>query len=458
MLNSGGSKQTTTSSSSSTSAPTKKSSSSATSTAPKQIISQQKVRIKKLKRDVDSVIDTIDKAGVKPFQDKKVVQKYQKSLDRFKQSIGKYSDFATDSSVIAASESISKMEQFITFGKQKAAQDMAKLGDVQSRLRAIHQTTKKLKVPAEPPIPSKKGQVGQWLTELGNARQTAIKIYKPLPEIYKLAYLPDTRFTVEQTGIYEKSDVSRLDQSLRGIVAKVDESLKKFSVNLDLNVRHVEKWLNSQNYSDFSSNQDRLSFLVNLGEVDPEKVYGREIQLLSEAIVFSRQLKTKDLDARVDLLKRVENGKGLYLAKIDKALKSARMPKAVSTDPALLKIARKALETAIEPSDAKLGEIKRLVITSKKVHRSSDVSNETFDRIDINSSGNLTMSGTSITYHFEWDEFSVVSAEKVGGKNYIFYNAFTYYTEGGRKTPLNQWVVSSRSQGAEIQEDNIDKN
>ena len=456
LLSVGSSKKTTNSSSGSAAAPVT-SSSGSTSTTPKQMISQQKVRIVKIKRDVESVIDTIDKAGVKPFQDKKVVQKYQKSLDRFNQSISKYSEFTSVPSVVAASESISKMENMIAFGKQEAAKTLAKLGDVQSRLRTIYDASRKLKVPAQPSIPSKKGEVAKWLSELGHVRQTAIKIHPPLPEIFKIAYLPDTRFTVEQTGVFEISDVGNLDNSLRTIVAKVDESLKKFSANLDLNVKHVEKWLNSQDYSDFSSNQDRLNFISNQGNVDRENVYARERLLLNEAIVFSRQLKTKDLDERVALLKRIESGKKSYLAKLDKALKNARMPKPVSTDPALLEIARKALNTSIQPGYAKVGEIKRLVITSDKVHRANDVSNETFDRINVNSSGNITMTGTSITFHFEWDEFNVVSAEKVGGKHYIFYNSFTYYTEGGRKTPLNRWVVSGRRQGAEIQEESINK-
>ena len=56
----------------------------------REMISQHQTRVKKLKRDVDSMFDTMDKAGVKPFQDPKYVQKYLESLRQYKQAIKKY--------------------------------------------------------------------------------------------------------------------------------------------------------------------------------------------------------------------------------------------------------------------------------------------------------------------------------------------------------------------------------
>ncbi|MCP5005539.1 MAG: hypothetical protein GY941_16615 [Planctomycetes bacterium] len=430
----------------------------ATPKVQKEMISQHQIRVNKLKRDVESVIDTMDKAGVKPFQDKKVINKYRQSLSLFKRSISKYSEFSMHPTVIAANGAITKMEQMITFGQQQAAKDLAVLGDVQSRLRVIHQTTRNLKLPAAPTIPFKKGQLAQWLTELGNVRQVAIKTLQPLPQIKKLAYLPDTRFTVQATGIYEMGDVDRLDRSLSDMVESVDNGLKKFSTYLDLNVKNIDKKLTLYQSYDPSNDEDRLQHFLYEGRAEQIKnSLARERLLVSEAIEFSRRLKTNDLNDRVNLLKRIEDTKSIYLANFEKALKQARMPKAVSTDSKLLEFARKAMEMSGKRGYDKTGDIKRMVITSKKVHRANDVSNHTFDKMDVNTSGNITMSGTSITSHFEWDEFKVATAEEVGSKHYIYYNSFAFYTEGGRKTVLNRWIITGRLKGAEIPETNINK-
>ncbi|MCB1122598.1 MAG: hypothetical protein KJT03_13680, partial [Verrucomicrobiae bacterium] len=48
-----------------------------TSQASQPMISQYRVRIKKIQRDIASVWDTMDKGGVKPFQDPAYVQKFE---------------------------------------------------------------------------------------------------------------------------------------------------------------------------------------------------------------------------------------------------------------------------------------------------------------------------------------------------------------------------------------------
>ncbi len=426
--------------------------------ASKEMISQHQTRVKKIERDVESVFDTMDKAGVKPFQDPKYVEKYTKSLNRFQEAIKRYDEFSGHSTVIAAKQSIAKLENMIAFGQQQAAKDLAVLGDVQTRLRKIHAVVKKLKMPAVPKIPFKKGEIEQWLTTLGQIRQVGSQTFQPLPQIEKMAYLPNTRFTVEQTGTYEMDDVNRLDHALRGIAAQIDTDLKKFSADLQLNIENVDRDLSIFEGYDPKKEEDRLKHFLYEGRAEEIKDRLAKLHsLVSEAIVFSQRMKTKDLDDRQQLLQRVERVKTQYQANFKKALSLARMPKPVSTDKELLEIARKALKSSIPPGYDKVGELKRIVITSKKVHRANDVTHETFDKFDVKPGGNITMSGTAITHHFEWDEFKVVSAEKVGDKHFIYYTSLAFYTEGGRKTKLNEWVVTGRLKGAEIPAENIEK-
>ena len=128
------------------------------------------------------------------------------------------------------------------------------------------------------------------------------------------------------------------------------------------------------------------------------------------------------------------------------------MPPAASTDSDLEEIAEEALAGYED-----VGDIERLVINSDKRHQSQETSEAEFDDIDVNSSGNITMSGTQTTYFYEWDQFQVATAEKVGDRYYIFYSTLKFYTSGASTTPLNRWFIAKRIQGNEIPEDNIDK-
>ncbi|MCZ6671807.1 MAG: hypothetical protein O7C75_02595, partial [Verrucomicrobia bacterium] len=120
------------------------SSSSPASNAPQQMISQYRVRIKKIIRDINSRFDTMDKGGVKPFQDPEYAQKFARSAEMFQESIDKYADYKTDPEVVTATEASAKFTNMVNFGKQHAAKELAELGDVQSRLRSIETQVREL--------------------------------------------------------------------------------------------------------------------------------------------------------------------------------------------------------------------------------------------------------------------------------------------------------------------------
>ena len=171
-------------------------SNSSQSSAPKQMIYQYRVRIKKIARDIESTMQSMDKAGVKPFQDNNYVNEREQRAATFQESIDAYAEFKNDPDVIAAAQKLAEYRNMIAFGKDHAAKELAELGDVQARLKEINQQIRQLKQPTTPEEPYVDGQLNQWLVQLANTRQTAAKVYEPLPPIKQRAYLPDSRLTV----------------------------------------------------------------------------------------------------------------------------------------------------------------------------------------------------------------------------------------------------------------------
>ena len=418
-----------------------------------QMISQQRVRIKKLNRDIRSSIDTLDKNGVKPFQDPEYVAKQQAVIDRHQQALSKFGDFSTDADVVTATQSLQEMQNMMAFGRDHAAKELETLGDVQTRLRQLNQAIREIKVPAIPQQPLKQGDISTWLVTMAQQRRNAETLYKPLPDIRNRAYLPRSTLTVEQGGPYDDQDVDRLGRSLQDIVREIDSNLDSFANNLNHGLSFVDQNLAFFASFDPTDRQHQLKHFLAEGCADEVRaaLLADEV-LVSEAAELSKLLKHDNYQERLDLLQRVKNGKQQYEASYKKSLELIRMPVAATTDAELIRIAKETLDNKRYEY---IGDIKRLVINTEKVHREKQTSDVEYDKVDVSLSGDITLSGTETTYSYAWDEFQVATAEPVGEKYYIFYTTLKYFTSGSTTTPLNKWIISGRIQASEIPEANI---
>jgi hypothetical protein len=428
---------------------------SSSGTASAQMISHQRVQVKKLTRDIISATDTLDKAGPKPFQNPSYVTKKEESLARFKSTYAKFTDFEGDPDVQDAAAALAKLENMMAFGKDHAAKELAAIGNIQEQLTRINQEIRQIKIPETPQPPYRTGQLGQWLVDLAKARKSAIAIYQPLPQIKERAYLPDTRLTVEQGGAYDLKDVDRLERSLRDTVNKIDTSVNTFTQNLEANVQHEKSSLEFYETFDPADPMQQANHFLTKGRAD--EVRGELAQksiFISEAANYAKLLKHANYEERTVLLERIKKTSEQYEINYQKALELVRLPTAVTTDSDLMEIARETLEN---PKYTDVGDIKRLVINTEKTHRSMETTETEFDKIDRSLSGKVTLSGTATTYHYEWDEFQVATAEAVGDKHYIHYTTLKYYTSGASTTPLNKWIISYRNQSSEIPLENIER-
>ncbi len=420
---------------------------------PKQMISQYRVRIKKIFRDIHSRLDTLDNNGPKPFQDPEYVKKAQQTAQSFRESLTKYDEFKNDPDVVAATEALTKYENMIEFGQQYAAKELAELGDVQARLKALNLNIRQFKQPHTPQEPYQSGQLGQWLKQMATLRQAAAEAYKPLVVIKQKAYLPNTQLTVEQGGAYDMQDVERLERSLVDLVKSIDEDLKTFDAHLKFVVANLKEGLNLYNQWDPNDPTDQANQFLTQGRA--EEILARlaqNKQTAIEATHYAQLLKHPLYEERATLVKTIQGTIDQYKANHKKALERVRMPKPATNNPELKTIAKETLDKYDY-----VGDVKRLVVNANKRHLSKETSEKEYDDVDVSLSGTITLTGTETKYFYEWDEFQVATAEPVGDKHYIFYTTLKYFTRGDSTTPLNKWIISNRIQSCEIPETNIDK-
>lgn len=425
-----------------------------TSQASQPMISQYRVRIKKIQRDIASVWDTMDKGGVKPFQDPAYVQKFETSAQRFQESIDKYDQWKTDPDVVRAQEELQKLINMINFGKDHAAKELAELGDVQGKLASIESQFRQLQQPPTPQQPYAQGSLAQWLTGLATTRQAAAKIYEPLPVIKERAYLPNNTGVVQSGAAYDFNDVIRLENALVGLVNNIDSELKKFSEHLTFLMNHVREQVQYFTTFDPADENDQVNQFLGEGRADEVRAQLNDHLLtVAEAANYAKLLNDPSFDERAKLHGEIQGILNNYEAQYQKARELIRMPEAASTDSKLTKIAKDCLAQYDT-----VGNIERMVINAPKKHLTKETSEEKFDDIDVSLSGTVTLTGTKTTWFYEWDQFQVATAEPVGDKYYIFYNTLKYFTSGASTTPLNRWVLSGRIQGPEIPKANINKN
>lgn len=423
------------------------------STAPAQMVSQQRVRIKKLQRDIESRIATIDKAGPKPFQSSDYVAQVERSAKSFADAVAKYAEFQNDLDVVAAMNSLATLNNMIAFGKQHAIKEAGDLGDVQATLAKIEQRVRKLQLPPTPQAPFTQGELNAWVIELSRVRKLAMEIYEPLPEIRKNGYLPNTPLTVGQGGAYDMQDVDRLQRYIRGMVEKIGPEVQRFRDQMTYYAGQIESEISV--YSDFdpADPNDQSNHFLGDGRADEiRKQLGQKLTDAIEIAALNHAFSDPAHEARLQLVEKVRAASSGYESSLAKAKDLVRMPKPASSDSALLSLAKKTLSNYDY-----IGDFERIVINAPKVKKSKETSEELYDKLDVSIDGTLTLSGTKTTYFYEWEQFQVATAERVGEKYYIFYTTLKNFTSGSSVTPLKRWVVSGRIKGSEIPKGNIQK-
>ena len=83
--------------------------------APRPLVSGERVRVKKLARDMESAMQTLNQGGVTPFQDPTYADKWRKSVERYRAAVQKFPQ-VDDPDVQAAAAKLAELENMVAFG------------------------------------------------------------------------------------------------------------------------------------------------------------------------------------------------------------------------------------------------------------------------------------------------------------------------------------------------------
>ena len=171
------------------------------------------------------------------------------------------------------------------------------------------------------------------------------------------------------------------------------------------------------------------------------------LEAVDMAATVDLALQTKDAPDRTAQRKQIDETIASLRVLAKSALSEVRMPKPVKLDAAeIAKLTKIANETLARKKYG-TGPIQHLVVTSKMQRKEKTQG-------DIRG----TVTGATITsYHYVWDEYRVVTAEKVGEEVWIYHNTLKYYHSSDSVTPQDKWILSRRFQSTAILPENIKK-
>ncbi|MCA8947921.1 MAG: hypothetical protein KDE27_00365 [Planctomycetes bacterium] len=230
--------------------------------------------------------------------------------------------------------------------------------------------------------------------------------------------------------------------------------------------RQLQEQIAKVRYACDTAVRDSLTTAKRLREVDPtdrqaitnvvllEGALDRNLEVLQQgmeavdrAAVLDRALRLADAPDRGAQRAEIEATVGVLRKLAVAALADVRMPKA-----AALPEAKMAELTAI--ATATLAKEKYGIHPIAKLVVTSDLQRKEKTEGDIRG----TVTGARITaYHYVWDEFRVVTAERIGDEVWVHHNLLKYYHSSDTVTPQGEWILSRRFQGTQILPDNVDR-
>jgi len=421
---------------------------------PRPLVSGERVRVKKITRDISSAMQELDKNGVKPFQDPAYVKRWQQSYERHKQALAKYPQ-VNDPDVMAASQKLQEFANLIQFGINQSNKQVQQTGNVQTRLAKIEQALRENQAPGRLQAPFSEAQARQWINTAGLAKGTAEKALAALTDIAQTAYLPVNSGTMQSGANYDKQDVGRLTNMANTTLRKVNEAVSTTEQNLRQVAEMQGRELLAYNEIDPNDPSDQSNYFLNEGaEARMFAGFERQLAIANTFVAYQKALGNTPNKAVTDRVAYIEQVRQRYSALRDKIVGERGLPPAKSTDAELVSIA----EAILANPRYQFGQHGPVVITTENiVQREKELSEEEYNDIDISLAGEITLTGTKTTWHYRWDEFKFATPilDNQTGKWYLWWITAKKFDSGASTTPIGEWVSGSATKGGLILESNF---
>lgn len=421
---------------------------------PRPLVSGERVRVKKLARDMESAMQTLNQNGIAPFQDPAYVEKWQQSLERYRTALARYPQ-TDDPDVQAAAAKLGEFSNLVAFGISKAQEQIAELGDVQAIMATIETELRANSAPAWLPVPFSEDEARAWLRRAADAQQTARQAIAALQRIAPLAHLPLNPGTVQQGAPYDRHDLDRLYASAESTARKVQEAVQQTEDRLKHQFQAQDEELNYFRQLDPDNPQQRANAFLRQGvELEIYQRLDQHLALARSLVAYQRAFNREPTASSLARAEEIAGLRATYAANRTRALGESTLPDAQSTDAGRLAIAAAILA---EPR-YEFGEHGPIVLTTPEtVERQKQVSRAEIKDVDVSLSGDVTFSGTETTWRYHWQEFKFATPLKETDSDewYIWWITAKRFLSGAETTPLNRWVSGAATRGDRILAENF---
>ena len=276
-----------------------------------------------------------------------------------------------------------------------------------------------------------------------NLNRAAVEAYADkLSEIARTAkrhkiYLASVRGTSQAYSVdYIDSLDHRLgpvlDRSLKQAGQRMVDILEREAARSDRQVVRITA-------ADPKNSEDCIHFLLGREAGLSRSTLQAGLTALMLADAFERRLDVTVTDRSLQR-NRFVNALNELTAKQEMALGNVRFPTVRSTNRALLRSASETLKKA----RVRVGEVLRLEVTENLQRK-----NRTEGVMGSASSGRISLT------RYEWDEFTVTTAEMDAGTVYLFENRFRMFHAAGSSVPIGRWVLIERRKLSPILPENV---
>ncbi len=400
--------------------------------APTELASADRAKFARLSRNTNGVFEELGALDPILLQPTATVARYENTLAGLRQNQASLISQGHPD-VIAVGEMITAAQAILAEKAATAREQVASLGDFMPRFQTIGDKYRGM--PEALRAPATLEQADTYLKSmLALSRSQAEDIQ----------FLNDL---ASRTVLVAQQDMQRM-QNWVGfeVLRSIDESLTQTVANMGGWANGTMIAIEFVEQTDPANQNDVVNRLLD------QNRYQATLDNLNEGALalriadgFEQFLKIADAPDRSAQGARLQAALANWPELQAIALRDVRLPQAQSTDPELIAIAKRVLS---EPQDVPGGPIARVVVNSDIRSLSEEVGNA--------STGGSRTTVTVRFTNFVWDEFQVATAEEETPGNFrIYYTTFTYYTAGGRTTPLNRWTVSNRARSTPILAENI---
>lgn len=341
---------------------------------------------------------------------------------------------ADDANVEKVAAQLTEFEQLFVRWKAEYAADQAAAGDLGAQLDEIAERYGSDRVPGDLYWPFERDKLQTW------SQRTAAM----------LAQLPKDSEVVERA--VQNSELKRRAQSLRhrlrhDLPRRLGESVLKVRTQCEGAVGSALQQVEFFAGIDADDKNKVANVVLMPGALERSLgMLDAGLEAVDLAAMLDQSLPPEQPVDRAEQRQRIE-GAITRLRELARAsLADVRMPAPVG----LPANERQALEKIAAETLArkKYGthEILSLVVTSKPQRKEKKEGTITG-----------TVTGARVTtWHYVWDEFHVVTAERIGEETWVFHNLLKFYHSSDNVTPQDVWILSRRFQGTEILPENIE--